>query len=294
MEDDAKTPEHDEIDAAEDIPEKESAPASHPKKLTSLFGDSESEQRNARLTGDETVIYPNAKVLTRPLDMPRNVRIVLTGAVIIAAIIGAIFLAWYLDGVVNEPKRQQQAVTEALAAETDYLLPNLYSLVPLDNASILATLQASGLTIYEMPAKEGSSIYQVIKLPPNVSVVDAGAMYLTGIDNISSAEAARLLNGSWELQVDRENGTNMVLHYADFSSGSVDAAVQAALATEGLTETNIEDSGEDNAGNTYVMGTITGEAGTYSWRVSALPLSKIYSVKGLPEDAVYVGIRMTS
>ena len=77
-------------------------------------------------------------------------------------------------------------------------------------------------------------------------------------------------------------------------NGTVDAAVQSALATEGLTDSTIEDSGEDTAGNTYVMGTITGDAGTYSWRVSALPLSKIYSVNGLPENAVYVGIRMTS
>lgn len=294
MEEDSKTPEHEEIDSPSAPSDEGAGSASLAEKFSSLLKDPANDKRNARLHGDEKVIYPNAKVLTRPLDLPQNVRIGIIVAVIAAAIIGFVFLGWYLDGVVNEPKRQQQAVTEALESSESYDLPNLYSLMPLDNADILSTLQESGLTIYEMPAKEGSSLYHVVKLPANVNVVDAGTMYLSGVENLNPADAARLLNGSWDLQVNRENGTNMVLHYADFKSGNVDAAVQSALTAEGLNEANIEESGEDNAGNTYVTGTISGDAGTYSWRVSALPLSEIYSVNGLPENAVYVGIRMTS
>lgn len=33
---------------------------------------------------------------------------------------------------------------------------------------------------------------------------------------------------------------------------------------------------------------------TYAWKISALPLNEVYSVNGLPEDAIYVGIRFTS
>lgn len=292
MEDGAKTPVHDEANAAA-IPEEGAQRVPFVEKLTALLDGSSRKKARPRSHG-ETVIYPDAEVLTRPLEMPRNVRLGLVGALAAAAIIGAVFLGWYLDGVVNEPKRQQESITEALSADVPYDLPSLYSLMPLDDAGILATLQEAGLSLYEMPAKEGSTVYRLIKLPADMNAADAGALYLAGIDNIGAAEAARLLNGSWDLQVDRSSGTNMVLHYADFKSGTVDAAVQSALATEGLTDSSIEDSGEDTAGNTYVMGTISGDAGTYSWRVSALPLSKIYNVNGLPENAVYVGIRMTS
>ncbi len=240
------------------------------------------------------VVYLDGDQLARPLDMPKKVRLGLIGALVVAALIGAAFLSWYFDGIVNEPKRQQEALAETLSQEVSYELPNLYSLMPLDDATILSTLQGSGLTIIERPQKKGRSLYELIRLPEGLNVVDAGAMYLSGVDNLSAGDAARLLNGGWDLQIDRENGVNMVLHYADFKATSVDAAVQSALAIEGLTETSIEESGEDSAGNTYVMGTITGDAGTFSWRVSALPLSEVYSISGLPESAVYVGIRMTS
>lgn len=294
MEDDSKTPEQDDISTPDDSPHEEKASKAFAQKVGSLLKNSDDEQKATRRKLDGPIIYPNGQALNRPLDMPKNVRLGMTVVMIIAAIIGIAFLAWYFDGIVNEPKRQQEAITESLSKDVSYDLPSLYSLMPLDDASIYQTLEASGLSLYEMPAKEGSSLYQLVKLPPDVSAVDAGTMYLAGMDNISAADAARLLNGSWDLQVDRQNGTNMVLHFADFSSGNVDTAVQSALSAEGLTDANIEDSGEDSAGNTYVSGTITGDAGTYSWRVSALPLSEIYSISGLPENAVYVGIRMTS
>ena len=35
------------------------------------------------------------------------------------------------------------------------------------------------------------------------------------------------------------------------------------------------------------------DAETYSWRVSVVPLSEVYSVAGLPENALFVGIRFT-
>lgn len=292
MEDGAKTPEHDGFDAIASLDEQPHR-VSFAERLTAFLDGPSSKEHRPR-QGDEIVMYPDAEILTRPLDMPWKVKLGLLGAAAAAAIIGAIFLGWYFDGVVNEPKRQQESITEALSADVPYDLPSLYSLMPLDDSGILTTLQGSGLSLYEVPAKESSAVYRLIKLPADMSAVDAGALYLAGIDNIGAAEAARLLNGSWDLQIDRSNGTNMVLHYADFKSGTVDAAVQSALATEGLTDSTIDDSGEDTAGNTYVAGTITGDAGTYSWRVSALPLSKIYSVNGLPENAVYVGIRMTS
>lgn len=254
----------------------------------------EEEPPSRRLDPNAKVRYLNGEALSRPLDMPKNVKMGMIIALVVAAIIGCAFLALYFDGMMNEPKRQEQAIQETLAQEVAYDLPNLYSLMPLDDEGILATLHESGLPIYEVPSQSERSQMEIIKLPPDMNVVDAGMMYASGVSKLSADSAAKLLNGSWDLQVDRENGVNMVVHFADFSAKTVDAAIQSALAAEGLNETTIIESGEDSAGNTFVTGTIEGDNGTYSWRVSALPLSKIYSIDGLPDTAVYVGIRMTS
>lgn len=294
MKDDKRIHRREEVASVEDAPAEEKTPKRGKGDLLSGIFKSESNIRSTARTPDAKVLYPNADVLKRPLDPPTPVRRGIALMFIIAALLGAAFLAWYFDGVVNEPQRQEQAMADNLSQDIAYDLPQLYPLMALDNATILSTFQEAGLSVFEMPTKENSAVWQVIKLPAGVNAAEAGAIYLSGIDKVGAADAARLLNGSWDLKVDRENGVNVVLHFVDFKSKSVDAAVQAAIAAEGLTDSSIEKSGEDESGNTYTMGTITGDTGTYSWRVSAIPLSEIYAINGLPEDAVYVGVRMTS
>ena len=53
------------------------------------------------------------------------------------------------------------------------------------------------------------------------------------------------------------------------------------------------ESGVDDAGNTFQTGTIDVDGTTYAWRVSAIALSSVYDITGLPDTAVYVGVRMT-
>ncbi len=272
---------------------KSSSPAEKLKGFLS-FDRADAGNASRKLDPDAKVRYLNGESLSRPLDMPNGVKRGMLAALVAAAIIGCAFLAWYFDGVANGPKRQEQAIEETLAKEVSYDLPDLYSLMPLDDEGILAALHEANLPIFEVPAQSERSVLQIVKLPPDMNVVDAGMMYASGVSKLSAADAAKLLNGSWDLQVDRENGVNMVVHFADFSAATVDEAIQTALTAEGLNETNITESGEDSAGNTFTAGTIDGENGSYSWRVSALPLSKIYSIDGLPQNAVYVGIRMTS
>ena len=65
------------------------------------------------------------------------------------------------------------------------------------------------------------------------------------------------------------------------------------MTASGLAEAPIVDSGTDSAGNTYRSGTIEANGTAYDWRVSAIPLSSVYKIKGLPDTAIYVGVRMT-
>ena len=87
----------------------------------------------------------------------------------------------------------------------------------------------------------------------------------------------------------------MRVGYADFTSGSLEAAIQSAIASEGFDPATTPEGGAgvDEVGNTFQSGTIDVNGTVYTWKVSALPLSNMYDITGLPESAVYVGIRMT-
>lgn len=240
----------------------------------------------------DKVAYLDSTVLERPLNPPRPIILGGLALLVAAGVIGAIFLGVYFDGMVNGPAREQALVDEYVAKEVDLGLPNLTALVSLDDASIMAALQESGATLFERSQAEPGKPFEVIKLPQDVSLADAASLYLKGISSLSASEAAKLLNGSWDLTVNRENGLNMGIHYADFTAGTPERAVSNAALSQGFnTETDV-DSGVDSSGNTYISGTIGIADQAYSWKVSAVPLSEVYSQPGLPENAMYVGIRL--
>lgn len=239
------------------------------------------------------VIYPNAESLSRPLTIPDSSRIGVIALVLAACLIAAGLLYAYFDATANEPKRQQALLEEQLSKDVTLNLPSLISFVDMDDAEIAAALQSTGCTLYDRKPVGSGDVYETIKLPDDVALADAAALYLTGIDNLTAPQAASLLNGSWDLTVDRKSALNMSVHYADFASGDMESAISNAIAAEGLERGEINDSGDDDGfGNAYSTGTIMLSGDTYSWTVSAIPLSKVYSVSGMPDDATYVGVRI--
>lgn len=239
--------------------------------------------------------YPDVSVLSRPLDMPRSIRSGLLIFLAVAAVIGAIFLFRYFDVVVNAPAREAAQVTENVTRHVPYNLPILFDLMPKSDTEIMETLSASNETLFERTpiGTNENGGFQVIRLPEGVSIADAAAIYLAGIDKTGAASASRLLNGAWNLSVTREAPYSISLRYADFSSGSIENAIQNALLAEDLEVEEESDSGVDESGNTYVTGLVNRNGTAYEWRVSVIPLSEVYEIKGLPDDSLYVGIRMT-
>ncbi len=263
--------------------------------MRKLEGKGKPGGADKRLSPDGKVLYLSGEGLARPIEPPRTVVRRSRILFLVAVIIGVVMLALYLDGVFNGPAREQARLDESIQREVDLNLPSLPELIPLDDAGILAKLEQSGDTLYERTPAGSTEPFDVIKLPPGVSLLDAGALYLKGTASLTPSEAALLLNGSWDLRVDREQGINMVIHYADFTSGSLERATGNAARSQGFdTAAAGVDSGEDSSGNTFMSGTIDISGATYTWRVSALPLSEVYSQRGLPEDAAYVGIRIYS
>ncbi len=95
----------------------------------------------------------------------------------------------------------------------------------MDDQAILDSLAAAGYTVYNQTA-EGTAGLDLVKLPDDVTVADAAAMYAKGVGSLSASQAALLLNGSWTLTVDRSDTLTMAVKYADFSSSTLEAAIK--------------------------------------------------------------------
>lgn len=240
------------------------------------------------------IAYLDGAPLTRPFAMPRTQRVIAVVIVAIAVIVGAVFLNNTALQSLRETFQAEQNVVDNLARQASIeTIPQMSQLIVLGDDDIRARFQEAGFNVFDASDPNDPTNMVLYKLPDDVSVEDAAAMYAKGISSLTAPQASKLLNGSWYFSADRNAGTSMVVRYADFSTGDPARAVQNALVKEGIDPGSVAESGEDDSGNTYNMGTLDTEGVHCTWKISALPLSDMYSVSGLPDDACYVGVRLT-
>ncbi|MCD8316184.1 MAG: hypothetical protein LUB61_02095 [Eggerthellaceae bacterium] len=239
----------------------------------------------------------DSSALERPQKLPISVRLVLILFIIVACIIGIIFLSGYFQTTIVDPEIEAQTLEENLTRESPLNLPVLSDFVHMDNATIQQTLTDEGDTLYNATSDDEAEENEMtlIRIPSDMTLDQAILLYLQGVNNLSASDAALLLNGLWTLDVTQgDYSANMSLHYADFTSGSTDEALNNAIASQNIDVSQITETGVDDAGNTYAKGTIYLDDGTYNWRVSVIELSEVYDIEEFPDDAQYVGIRLTS
>lgn len=247
------------------------------------------------MAGTGPVRYLDGTPLARPQTLSKA-QMALAGVLVAAAaVIGVALASGIIDNVIHAADREQASVEQNLARGVSLDLPVLTSYIQMDDGSIKQALTDAGYVVYETTTAEEypDGGFDLYKLPSDVSLEQAAALYAQGVASLSASDAALLLNGSWRMTVARQDYTDMRVRYADFSSGSVEAAVANAIAAEGLSGAAIAESGTDESGNTYQSGTVDVDGTTYAWRVSAIALSSVYDISGLPETAVYVGVRLT-
>ena len=241
------------------------------------------------------VRYMDGSDLNRPITMPIKQAFVLIVIIIIAAVIGY----FILNNTIFESQRQQEAQTQATlayaAADASVNhLPSLATVSTMDDASVVPTIASTGAQIYDIAAANGEEGVEFFCFPASVTLEEGTALYTKGISSLSADQATKILAGGYYLAVSHDSGTTVVARYADFTSGTIEAAMTAAAASQGIDAATATESGTDDAGNRYMTGTAELEGGTYTWRVSSLPLSDMYSVSGFPDNSFYVGIRMQS
>lgn len=237
------------------------------------------------------VNYLDQGSLTHPQKMPRNQMLIAAAIIAVGAIIGIVFLYNTIWASYQARIQEQQNVAQNLE-RTGALstVPAMSSIVGLSDSDILASFDEQGYQIVDVGSDDtGLSVYRI---PADTSTAEAAILLAGGVGSLTASQATQILNGAWYLSTDSTTGT-YVMRYVDFESGSPDAALEAALANQGFSSSSIQDSGVDDAGNTYATGTgVIGDS-TRTWKISTIPFSDAYSISGMPDSAVYVGIRVS-
>lgn len=256
-----------------------------------LFGKGELQYEY----GEGTVRFLNGEKLSRPTTLPKKYLALAAIFVLIAAAVGGLFLQKAIDTAVYGPQRAQEQLEASLSKQVSYDFPILNSLMPKDDAAIRQTLADSGSLFYDLSSPEDNPNggFDTVRLPEGMTTDDAAKLYSKGIAKLDPVDAAWLLNGSWTLNVNRNEYVDMRIRYCDFASTSIDEAIQNAMVAQGLDQSILGEFGEDNAGNTFQSGVVEVDGTMYSWRVSACSLSAVYDFYGFPENGVYVGVRIT-
>lgn len=254
------------------------------------------KRRKAEDVDGPTVYYLGEGMLSRAPIKPAPSKLLLFLLLIVAILIACLLFWTYYQMTYGRAAAIAEETEINLSQEVDYALPDLSTLYYYDDAGITQILDESGYSMYliSAPTEENPDDFlQLMRLPESMDAETAAALDARGLDSLNSAEASSLLNGSWTLIADRTDSLQLVLRYVDFTSGSPEMAVHNAILSQGYDETTIaeDDHGVDNNGNTFATGiTYIGEE-PFTWRVSSIPFSDMYSTKGLPEDTCYVSIR---
>jgi len=237
--------------------------------------------------------YPDASKLTKATEPPVSIKKSIAPALLAAIIVAFLIVSFTVFRLIITPASNQAQINENCMRAIDYQLVKLTDYIALDDAAIKAALaEQHFVTVDIKPASESAaSDIDLFKAPKGMSAEDATTYVDNGISNLSAIDLSRFLNGSWRFTVDRSATVTMRLRYADFSSGSIDAAIYNALKSQGWDSLLVIQSGIDDNGNTYKLGELQIGETTYVWRISSIALDEVYSQK-LVNDAYYVGIRL--
>lgn len=255
------------------------------------------QSTSGNFTGQTTVNYPDATKLLRPQSIQGPGIFIVLILMVIAAIVGGTFAYKAADNVYFSEVRKADTIQKNLQLDSPYDFPQIKNYIASDNAlDVLSTMQNKYTMISLVPEEANSKGFDYFKLPENVSKDEGTSALKKGIGGMTLVSASKILNGGWRLTMDLTNYQDLKIRYCDLKASSIEGAILDAIHTQGFDGDNCEmtKEGVDESGNTFKSGTIEIDDETYFWRVSALKFSDAYSISGMPDTAVYVGVRMTN
>lgn len=243
------------------------------------------------------IVYPDAKKLLRPQSIQGGARIV-AGLVILLAVVAAFhFASKAIDGIYFSEMRKTAQIEENITRSSSYDFPLAKDYVTAGSAQDVYGELASQYTLVQLGVDEVSSTaFDVFKLPADITQEEGENALKNGIGSMDILSASKVLNGGWRATMDLTSYQDFRIRYADFHSGTIEAALLEAIQTQGFDGDDCEmtNEGIDESGNTFKSGTVSLNDDTYFWRVSAVKFNDAYSIQGMPDTVIYVGIRMTN
>ncbi|MDO4532355.1 MAG: hypothetical protein Q4C36_01400 [Coriobacteriia bacterium] len=241
------------------------------------------------------VTYLEADSLERPLEMPLADYRKLLPILLIALVLSAAVIIAYNMAVMGDVQKTRDQVAAAIDRDVSLDLPQLQDYAGKTNEAMIASLKAAGYTLHDNTNDEDRNVdgFDIFRIASDMDPEKAAQAYSQGIENLGPVDTARYLKGSWRFLVSRANGAEIRLRYADFDSANPTEAIQAAAAAQGFEDVNISDAAVDTMGNTNLSGTFKKDKVEYAYTISSCDLSQVYEIEGLPENAQFVGIRVT-
>jgi len=205
---------------------------------------------------------------------------------------GCIYLSAQKAVQAVEKSREVPLCVRDLAVPIDRNLPVLTELYTWDDQDIIDKTVSENENVYVINSTKRGM--EIMRCADTMTVEDMANCYAEGFSNQTLETICVILKNSWWITTNHGSHDNIKLKYSEFTSGSLNAAIEEAMEEQGFKGegAGVLLSGVDNNGNTYKYGTIDYDGETLYWRVAACPVKDVYGFDSLPDEGCYVGITL--
>ncbi|MCL2756625.1 MAG: hypothetical protein FWD43_00905 [Coriobacteriia bacterium] len=218
-------------------------------------------------------------------------------------VILGVLMSWYvlqqayIKLTTNETNNPVTLTEQQTRTAIDAGLPKLFSIIDVDFAEIISTMEDAGEVIFTderyNPESIDPSAIKVgfIRMPKEVTA-DFMTGFYGGTYNAYQVDVLEdYFNGAYTLDMsDGSLGIWFKLRYMNLCGESVDAEMQHLLTLQGLTGEGVTviASGSDPQGNKVIQGTKEIDEETYYWKIAACRFNQVYTVTRLLDNAVWI------
>jgi len=136
-----------------------------------------------------------------------------------------------------------------------------------------------------------ASAREIVRMPDGVAEEDLTGFFEGSYNAYSIEELQRMFNGAWVLDMTRgDMGSYFKLKLVNLTTSGIDDEILHLLELQGLTGdgVTVKYQGEDARGNTIIQGTKAVDDRVFYWRVAACLFNEVYTIRSLPDQAVYL------